>query len=358
MTHMSDLLHSPRATDYASHTCEATPVAFVTLCDENLQTFWVSPGFTQLTGYTPDEVIGCKVSQLLHGPETDADMISQLRTQIALKQNFSGELLSYTKDRSPFWVNLCVSPIFNANNKFQHFLAIHSVNTHAAFIESQTRVYVERLERQRNVLIREVHHRIKNSLQGVAGMLRQHAQAQPWTAPILERAITQVRTVAVVHGLEGKALYNEVVLCEMAPSIARMVQELVLPAGQVITVRVNVPERIRVSEPERVPIALILNELILNAAKHLNENESGRSLGVSVVWDDGTESACITITNPGQLPDGFDFDNECGIGTGLELARSMLPTGSANLTFTNRPGFVETRLTLRPPVIYSVSQKK
>ncbi len=346
------------AADYTAHTGETLPGAFVTLCDENLQTFWVSPGFAQLTGYLPEEIIGRKVCQLLHGPETDADMISQLRTQIALKQSFSGELLSYTKYQTPFWVHLSVSPIFNENHQFQHFLAIHSVNTHAAFIESQTQIYVERLERQRNVLIREVHHRIKNSLQGVAGLLRQHAQAQPWAAPILETAISQVRTVAVVHGLEGKALYNEVVLCEMAPSIARMVQELVLPAGQVITVRVNVPERIRVSEPERVPIALILNELILNAAKHLHEKESGHNLSVSVVWNDSNECACITITNPGHLPEGFDFDNECGIGTGLELVRSMLPAGSARLMFTNRPGFVETRLILRPPVIYSVSQKK
>lgn len=211
-----------------------------------------------------------------------------------------------------------------------------------------------RLERQRNVLVREVHHRIKNSLQGVAGMLRHHALSDPAAAPVLEHAISQVRTIAVVHGLEGKALYNEVVLCEMAPSIARMVQELVLTDGRQFEVSVDVPERIRVREQERVPVALILNELILNAAKHAGSTDAGSGLSVAVEWDPGLECACVTITNPGSLPDGFDFKREQGIGTGLELVHSMLPGRGASLAFSCRRGCVETRLLLSPPVIYSV----
>ncbi len=332
--------------------------AFVTLCDENWQITWVSPEFTQLTGYTYDEAIGKLACQLLHGPETDIETVNQLRECAAHKRPFSGEMLNYRKDKTPLWVHVSFSPVFNARQEFSHFVSIRTVNTHAAFLEEQTQAYVARLERQRSVLIREVHHRIKNSLQGVAGLLRQHAQAEPGAAHILEKAITQVRTVAVIHGLEGKALYNEVVLCEMAPSIARMVQESVLPGEQSITVRVNVPERIRVCEQERVPVALILNELILNAAKHLSAKSSSRSLGVSVAWQDQLQCARITITNPGQLPDHFDFDNEQGIGTGLELVRSMLPLTGATLTFINRPTFVETQLTLSPPVIYSVTQRK
>ena len=213
-----------------------------------------------------------------------------------------------------------------------------------------------RLERQRNVLVREVHHRIKNSLQGVAGMLRQHALIDPAAAPVLERAIAQVRTIAVVHGLEGKALYNEVVLCEMAPSIVRMVQELVLPDGGPFEVTVDVPERIRVCEQERVPVALILNELILNAAKHAVSPNTGPALSLAVRWDPSLQCACVSIINPGRLPEGFDFATERCIGTGLELVHSMLPGRGASLSFNDRAGYVETRLLLSPPVIYSIGQ--
>lgn len=317
---------------------------------------WVSPEFTELTGYCADEALGHSPCDLLHGPETDGHTISRLRECVAHKKSFSGAMLNYRKDGSSFWVHLSFNPVFNAHHEFQHFVAVRTVNTYAAFIEEQTRAYVSRLERQRHVLIREVHHRIKNSLQGIAGMLRQHAQTQPQAASVLEKAITQVRTIAVVHGLEGKTLYNEVVLCEMAPSIARMVQELVLPDGPSFQIRVDVPERIRVCEQERVPIALILNELILNAAKHLSRNSTNQNLKVCVAWQAQLECARITIVNPGDLPPRFDFESETATGIGLELVRSMLPGQGATLTFANRDGCVETQLTLSPPVIYSVGQ--
>lgn len=329
--------------------------AFTLMCDENWRIIWASPELDALTGYAANDVLGKNPCDFLHGPDTDPGTLDQLRECVAHKKHFSGEMLNYKKDGTPFWVHLSFNPIFNDHHEFQHFVAIRTVNTYAAFIEEQTRAYVTRMERQRNVLIREVHHRIKNSLQGVAGMLRQHAQSEPLAAHALEKAIAQVRTIAVVHGLEGKALYNEVVLCEMAPSIARMVQELVLPEGLHFTVTVNVPERIRVCEQERVPIALILNELILNAAKHLSDSGRRSTLSLGVAWQAQLECARITITNPGRLPDTFDFAAEQGIGTGLELVRSMLPAHGATLTFANRPGFVETQLTLSPPVIYSVN---
>lgn len=335
-----------------------SPEVFVALCDETLKIFWTSPELKALTGLDPDEALGRSLSQLLNGPETDPDIVGQLHQHAALRQHFSRAMLGYGKNREPFGLHLSLAPVLTPQKELLHFMAIFTALRHADDGLPHLPADIERLENQRNVLIREVHHRIKNNLQGVAGMLRQHALTQPDAAPILERAIAQVRTIAVIHGLEGKALYNEVVLCEMAPSIARMVQELVLPDSQIINVQVNVPERIRVSEPERVPVALILNELIMNAAKHLNAKNAGHSLGVCVAWHDAQGCASITITNTGQLPPNFDFDNEQGIGTGLELVRAMLPSYGAELKFLNRPGFVETQLILRPPVIYSINFKQ
>lgn len=331
--------------------------AFAIICNENWQITWVSPEFSELTGYAAADVCGLVPNDLLHGPQTDMHAINRLRECVVHKKPYSGPMLNYRKDGSTFWVHLSFNPVFNARHEFQHFVAVRTINTYMEFIEEQTQAYVSRLERQRHVLIREVHHRIKNSLQGVAGMLRQHAHAAPLAAPILEKAISQVRTIAVVHGLEGKALYNEVVLCEMVPSIARMVQELVLPHGVEFEVIVNVPERIRVCEQERVPIALILNELILNAAKHLSCSCRVDKLTISVEWQANLECARTTITNPGSLPEGFDFENETATGVGLALVKSMLPAHGATVNFVNTNGYVETRLTLSPPVIYSVKQR-
>jgi PAS domain S-box-containing protein len=63
---------------------------------------------------------------------------------------------------------------------------------------------VANLEKQRDVFVRDVHHRIKNNLQGVIGLMRQHISARPEAKAAIEAAIGQVHTIAVVHGLHSR----------------------------------------------------------------------------------------------------------------------------------------------------------
>ena len=55
---------------------------------------------------------------------------------------------------------------------------------------------------QREMLIKEVHHRIKNNLQGVAGLLQQSASRHPEAAGAIAEAVSQVHAIAQVHGLQ------------------------------------------------------------------------------------------------------------------------------------------------------------
>ncbi len=208
------------------------------------------------------------------------------------------------------------------------------------------------MAQQRTNLVREVHHRIKNNLQGVVGLLRQQANQYPEVSEIIAQAIAQVRTVAVVHGLQGQAFDNEVVLCEMVPTIARTVETL-LSSRVVLDVCVDVPQRIRINEQESVPIALILNELIMNAAKHAAIRSEAPCISITVSWDQFQTQAMISIVNPGMLPEGFDFFAAKGTGTGLELVRSLLPPKGSNLLFISDNGEVKAALALCAPSIYN-----
>ncbi|MGS0753510.1 histidine kinase dimerization/phosphoacceptor domain -containing protein [Roseateles sp. GG27B] len=55
---------------------------------------------------------------------------------------------------------------------------------------------------QRELLVREVHHRIKNNLQGVAGLLQQIAARRPEVAGVINEAVGQVHAIAQVYGLQ------------------------------------------------------------------------------------------------------------------------------------------------------------
>ena len=55
---------------------------------------------------------------------------------------------------------------------------------------------------QREMLVKEVHHRIKNNLQGVAGLLQQIAQRKPEVAGVMSEVVGQVQAIAQVYGLQ------------------------------------------------------------------------------------------------------------------------------------------------------------
>lgn len=216
-------------------------------------------------------------------------------------------------------------------------------------ISERRRVEAERLrheKKQRDALVREVHHRIKNNLQGVVGLLRQQAVEQPALATLLENAIVQVNTVAVVHGLQGQAGGGELRFADVAGAVTRAVTGIM---GVTVSLDAE-PDSglIRLHPEESVPVALILNELVVNAVKHRRPGNGGE-VRVEIRCENGLARARIAGTGK-SLPAGFDFSAGRGLGTGLTLVRALLPPG-ASLTFKDSDGKTVVDLWLQAPVV-------
>jgi PAS domain S-box-containing protein len=173
-------------------------------------------------------------------------------------------------------------------------------------------------QRQRDALVREVHHRIKNHLQGVVGLLRQHAGGHPESSSAFEAVIAQIQAVATVHGLRSKSPHQGVDLHAIVAAIAGQVSAV---TGRQLCLEPDhaIHESADLKEDDAVPSALILNELMMNAVKHCSTGG-----GISIIRDPDGDT-CIAIENRGSLPVGFDFAAGRGLGTGLELVRALSP---------------------------------
>jgi len=215
---------------------------------------------------------------------------------------------------------------------------------------------------QRDTLVREVHHRIKNNLQSVAGLLQRELGKFMELDPRLETAISQVHAIAVVHGLQGADPDEAVRLCDSIRNICKTVAELSSrPVESCIENERTTFRPVQVASDEAVSVALILNELILNAVKH--SPPDGIAPTVSLTADGS--GADIVIRNAVKnrratdVDVVIDVDAGRGLGTGLRLVRSLLPDQGAKLEHeVDAAGFMLTTLRLTPPVVGNIHSKE
>jgi two-component sensor histidine kinase len=197
--------------------------------------------------------------------------------------------------------------------------------------------------------VREVHHRIKNNLQSVAGLLQRELGQFTELNPRLEAAISQIKAIAVVHGLQSIRADEAIRLCDSVRSICETVASL--SQRQVllnIEHEQTVFQSVRIENSEAVSIALVLNELILNAVKHSPHDGAAPTVSLSA----NGSSAQLVIRNALTTVHDFDIDTGEGLGTGLRLVRSLLPDQGVQLSYeTDAANFMLTRLRLTAPVV-------
>jgi PAS domain S-box-containing protein len=196
---------------------------------------------------------------------------------------------------------------------------------------------------QREMLVKEVHHRIKNNLQGVAGLLQQTAARRPEVASLISEAVGQVQAIAQVHGLQV-GVSGPLRIKPLIEAISASVQRTF---GRTVTVLVEgtPPHRFALPEAESIPIALTINELLTNAIKHSAPGD------IRIVLHCDEARLAISVHNPGQLRAGFSLAQVPPGVSGLGLVRALLPRRTATLTLVQMGVEVEARIVLVPPSI-------
>lgn len=103
-----------------------TTAAGILVTDAEQRTIFANRGVEQITGFTKEELYGKKPGHLLQGPQTSPETLNYLREQIALENNFYVEIINYTREGTPYWIALLINPIFDEENRLQHFVAVQT----------------------------------------------------------------------------------------------------------------------------------------------------------------------------------------------------------------------------------------
>jgi PAS domain S-box-containing protein len=91
---------------------------------------YANPAFFEMTGYSPEELIGA-TPRLLQGEETDPEVTRQLRTTLEAGRFWQGSAVNYRKNGTAYWVEWNISPVRDGAGKITHFVSVQRDITEA-----------------------------------------------------------------------------------------------------------------------------------------------------------------------------------------------------------------------------------
>jgi PAS domain S-box-containing protein len=304
---------------------------------DGIVTSWNKAAET-IFGYRADEIVGKPISQI--GPPDRPDEMREILERIKRGERIAHyETERRRKDGTCIAVSVSVSPIFDKNGRVIGASKIANDVTDRKARDRATQMALS----EKEMLLREIHHRVKNNLQLIHSLLELHAASLADTGALaaLTESKNRIWSILIIHQLLHGA--GELARIDFRAFIEAMVSSLTASYHTEARVRLAVPaEPVLLAMDLAVPLGLVMNETLSNALKHAFP--SGRPGEIVVTLARDTNGRVVfSVSDDGiGLPDHVDPATSMSLG--MQLIVSLARQIRADLS-VNRSG--PTRFELR-----------
>ena len=205
-------------------------------------------------------------------------------------------------------------------------------------LAKQAAVSIEHAKLQvRDTLMQEMHHRVKNNLQQVASLLRlqmRHGQYKS-LEEAMNDSLARILAIASVHDLLSREDLDHVGIRSIADTLIHHQQSTLMLPDRHIAFDVRGDE-VRLNMTQATQIALVMNELILNAVEHGFKVTTDGEVHVNVEEKD--EDVSLWVSNSGDaLPEDFDMATQSHLG--LQIVENLVRGLGGKFTLKNVLGW-------------------
>lgn len=275
---------------------------------------YVNDAFTNLTGYSREEILG-RNCRFLQGPETEDEPVERMRAAIDAEEPVTVELRNYRKDGTMFWNRVSIAPVYDADGRLINYIGFQADVT-----EPKQR------QQQLQVIGRVLRHTLRNEtnvIRSRAELIERRAEGE--TARDARRIVDKADRLM---GLTEKERLITEVLAEKPQR--RTVDLCAILRRTVATLRTRYPEgTIRLDCPDSLPVsatthfARAIEEVLDNALSH--SDTATPVAEVTVSREDGAVTVTVTDNGP-PIPEmelnallGSDQTDPLYHGSGLGL---------------------------------------
>jgi PAS domain S-box-containing protein len=245
------------------------------------------------------------------------------------------ETLRRTKIEIPdgdLWFEVTADPILDSSGKFSGAVHIMRDITERKKAEDLIKHYNEELEQQvisrtedlnasldeKVILLREIHHRVKNNLQILISLL--NLQSRTITDPQIKEALKEstqrIRAMSMVHEklYSGSDLAHIDFISYLSSLAKSLVEFHHLGPGKVTLETTGENSMLDINTA--IPLGLVMNELLSNALKHAFPGDRKGTIRITVKKTEGRLEISLADDGVG-LPEGFDYTTSPSLGLRL-----------------------------------------
>ena len=265
---------------------------------------YVNPALTRMTGYEAHEVLG-RTPRLLQGPRTDRNVLDRMRMALASGETFRGEALNYRKDGSTYMVEWLIAPVGDGDGRITRWISAQRDITERRASEDL-----------QNLLVRELHHRVRNTLATVQAVLNASLRSSVGMEEFGRSFGGRITSLSKTHAMITEDRAQVVSFADLLKAGLEAYDE---PGRS--RVSLQGPHALLSSELA-VPVGMALHEMTANAVRH---GALGHADGhVEVTWSVQGEAGARTLRWTWNEHDGPPVTLPTREGFGIGLLRQLL----------------------------------
>ena len=290
---------------------------------------------TKDSSYNQDMAKSIAEMEIRYESELKEQKLAEADAQNVLKEKYISEV----KLRNNWLIALLILGLSLAASSF--WLLQRSRKSAKELTEKNTELAT--LLEQKKILLKEIHHRVKNNLQTVSSLL--NLQTRSSDSPIVKKAMiegqTRLKSISLLH--QKLYQHDELTKIEMDDYIFDLAQYIIKNFNLLnkhISLKTSA-NNISLDLDTAIPLGLILNELITNTIKHSFKDIEEGEIEVSIKRLDKDKHFELKVSNNGVgLPNDIDIETLPSMGLKLVKSLSRQIHGSFNAFVDDKANFV------------------
>jgi PAS domain S-box-containing protein len=297
--------------------------------DRDFRVIYINPQAEDATGMPPEKFIG-KTNEEIGMPKDLCKKWREMMKAAFLTGKKQHLVFDFPSPEGKKTFSQIMVPELSSNGTVDTIMGI----SHDITKEKEDMERVKKSLEEKDILLAEINHRVKNNLQMISSLLHLEAMKSKEGSAILKESQNRIKSIALVHEILYKTKdFSSINISQYFKELAKRTAETM--GMEKISISVDADD-ITLKMGTAIPCGIIVNELVMNSIKHAFPDKKGR---IKIALHENGSGVELSVRDNGiGMPSDFDMENTKSLG--LKLVKSLAEQLDGKMEFVHDNGTV------------------